>query len=103
MTYFRWFEKHFPDDCGEPHFLFEWCITLFKNGKFKEAEKKTVETFMANAYLLDTFLGNPFHSFDELPDSKWHKEQLTRYSPYSAEQEALKDFAHWLSELVLGM
>jgi hypothetical protein len=100
MTYFRWFQKNFADDCGEPHFLFEWCITLFKNGKFKDAEKKAVETFMSNTYLIDKFLGKPFHAFDELPDSEWQKEQLSRYSPYSAEQEALKDFADWLSQFV---
>ena len=33
MTYFRWFQKNFDDDSGESCFLFEWCITLFKNGK----------------------------------------------------------------------
>jgi hypothetical protein len=102
MTYFRWFQKNFDDDSGEPYFLFEWCITLFKNGKLKEAEKKAVETFMSNTYLIDKFLGKPFHAFDELPDSEWHKEQLTRYSPYSAKQEALKDFAAWLSEFALS-
>jgi hypothetical protein len=100
MTYFRWFQKNFDDDSGEPYFLFEWCITLFKNGKLKEAEKKAVETFMSNTYLIDKFLGKPFHAFDELPDSEWQKEQLTHYSPYSAEQEALKDFAQWLSQFV---
>jgi hypothetical protein len=102
MTYFRWFHKNFEDDCCTPHFLFEWCITLFKNGKLKDAEKKAVETFMSNTYLIDKFLGKPFHAFDNLPDSKWHKEQLTRYAPYSAEQEALKDFADWLSQFVLS-
>ena len=100
MTYFRWFQKNFEDDSGEPHFLFEWCITLFKNGKLKDAEKKAVETFMSNTYLIDKFLGKPLHGFDELPDSEWQKEQLTRYSPYSAEQEALKDFAQWLFQFV---
>jgi hypothetical protein len=99
MTYFRWFHKNFEDDCGAPYFLFEWCITLFKNGKLKDAEKKAVETFMANTYLIDTFLGEPFHAFDNLEYSEWHKEQVMK-SPYSAEQEALKDFADWLSQFV---
>lgn len=102
ITYFRWFQKNFPDDCGEPHFLFEWCITLFKNGKSKEAEKKAVETFMSNTYLIDTFLGKPFHSFDELEHSEWQKNQVTQYFSYSAKQEHLKGFAHWLSEFVLS-
>ena len=101
MTYFRWFQKNFENDSGEPHFLFEWCITLFKNEKFKEAEKKAVETFMANTYLIDKFLGKPFHPFDNLQYSEWHKEQVEKF-PYSVEQEALKDFATWLSQLVVS-
>lgn len=100
IAYFRWFQKNFADDSGEPYFLFEWCITLFKNGKLKDAEKKAVETFMSNTYLIDKFLGKPFHTFDALPNAEWQREQLTCYSPYSAEQEVLKDFALWLSEFV---
>ncbi len=29
LTYTRWFQKNFPDDCGFPDFLFEWTILLF--------------------------------------------------------------------------
>ena len=101
MTYFRWFQKNFEDDCGTPYFLFEWCITLFKNGKFKEAEKKAVETFMSNTYLIDRFFGKPFHALlDKSPCSAWQKEQLIRYAPYSTEQVALKDFTDWLAQFV---
>ncbi len=102
MTYFRWFQKNFPDDIGMPGFLFEWTITLFKNGKYKDAEKKALEAFMANTYLIDKFLGKPFHPFDELQSSAWQKEQVNQYLPYKADQEHLKDFAHWLSELTLS-
>ena len=45
MRYFNWFHKIFDDDAGYPMFLFEWTITLFKNGKRKEAEKMALKTF----------------------------------------------------------
>ena len=82
------------------HIFYLNGVSRFSNRKLKDAEKKAVETFMANTYLIDKFLGKPFHTFDELPDSEWQKDLLTRYSPYSAEQEALKDFAQWLSQFV---
>jgi hypothetical protein len=100
MTYYRWFQKHFSDDSGGPIFLFEWCITLFKNDKLKEAEKKALETFISNTYLIDKFLSKPFHAFDELPNAQWQKEQVNQYLIYSAQQDNLKDFAQWLSEFV---
>ena len=101
MTYYRWFSKNFPDDMGALVFLFEWCMTLFKNAKLKEAEKKALQTFMANTYLIDKFLGNPFHSFDKLQSSEWQKEQVNQYLPYRADQGNLNDFAYWLSQFVL--
>lgn len=101
MTHYRWFSKNFPDDMGALVFLFEWCMTLFKNAKLKEAEKKALQTFMANTYLIDKFLGNSFHSFDELQSSEWQKEQVNQYLPYRADQGNLNDFACWLSQFVL--
>ncbi|MFA5259827.1 MAG: hypothetical protein WC450_01205, partial [Candidatus Omnitrophota bacterium] len=44
LTYCRWFDKNFPDDCGFPDFLFEWTIILFMNGKLKKAETKALKT-----------------------------------------------------------
>jgi hypothetical protein len=99
MTYFRWFEKTFSDDIGAPGFLFEWAIALFKNGKIKDAEKKVIETFMANTYVIDAFLKRPLNRFDDLPESDWHKKQI-QFIPYSADKEPFIDFANWLKVFV---
>ena len=56
---------------------------------------------MANTYLIDKFLDNPFHSFDELQSSEWQKEQVNQYLSYRADQDNLNDFAYWLSQFVL--
>jgi hypothetical protein len=100
MTYYRWFQKNFSDDIGAPMFLFEWCITLFKNGKLLEAENKAIEMFAANTYLIDKFLDRPFHTFDMIDNADWHREQIKSHLPYQKEQDNLKSFAQWLSVFV---
>jgi hypothetical protein len=101
MVYYRWFDKNFSDDSGAPVFLFEWCITLFKNKKLPEATQKAFETFWANTYLLDKFLGNPMHPHDNFNTyAAWHKEKVLTDFGYSAEQVEWTDFSIWLRELV---
>jgi hypothetical protein len=99
MAYFRWFEKNFPDDIGVPGFLFEWTITLFKNGKIKDAENKAIQTFISNTYLIDGFLNRPLHPYDTLQNSAWQK-TIVSHLPYSTVQPNLADFTTWLRTFV---
>jgi hypothetical protein len=100
MRYFLWFDKNFPDDCGYPVFLLEWTITLFKTGKETEAEKKALQTFMANTYLWDKFLGKELLHFDIKESSGWESEKLTENLVYSKDQEEYQDFAQWLDQFM---
>jgi hypothetical protein len=70
LRYLRWFNRTFPDDNGYPIFLFEWTLILFKTGNLKEAEKKAFETFFANNFLFDKFLGKELLCFEIFPQSK---------------------------------
>ena len=98
--YFRWFEKNFPNDVGHPVFLFEWTITLFKIGKIKKAEKKTLETFFSNTYLFDKFLEKEMLHFDKWEGCGWEQEDLTNYFSYTKHQEDIKDFVEWVSDFL---
>ena len=98
LRYFNWFHKNFPDDSGFPIFLFEWIIALFKKKKIKEAEKKAMETFYANTYLIDKFLGNKLIDVIKNESSNWENSSLTEYLEYSKEQEELSDFYDWLKD-----
>jgi len=100
LAYTKWFEKNFPDDMGFPIFLFEWTIILFKNGKIKEAEKKALQTFTSNTYLLDKFLGKDLLALDIEEDSNWDGPELAEHLKYSKSQIELRDFADWLSVFV---
>jgi tetratricopeptide (TPR) repeat protein len=102
LNYFRWFTKAFPDDIGFPFFLFEWTITLFKTGKIKDAEKKALESFIANTYLIDQFLGKELLYFDKWEGSSWEHPDLVKELPYNQKQKDLLDFTEWLNQFVIS-
>jgi hypothetical protein len=100
LKYFKWFDKNFPDDCGYPIFLFEWTITLFKTGNIKAAEKKALQTFISNAYLIDKFLVKEVLYLDKNESSSWELPGMIEKLKYSNTQTELQDFADWLSKFV---
>ncbi len=102
LRYFKWFEKNFPDDTGYPIFLFEWTITLYKNGQFKNAEKKTLETFFSNTYLIDKFLDKEFLYLDIAESSNWELETMIENFKYSKKNTDLQDFAEWIQQFVIS-
>lgn len=102
LTYTKWFNKNFPDDCGFPDFLFEWTIILFKNSKIKEAEKKAFETFCSNTYLFDKFFGRPIMPIDKWEGSNLDAPTFTKYFDYSSAQPELADFSEWLNKYISG-
>jgi hypothetical protein len=99
LVYTRWFAKNFPDDAGFPEFLFEWAIILFKNGKVKDAERKSVEAFFRNTYIFDKFFGRPFQIIDKLENWNIEKPEFIDDLKYSADQPELADFYEFLSSL----
>ncbi|MDH5398197.1 MAG: hypothetical protein OEX02_08630, partial [Cyclobacteriaceae bacterium] len=99
LRYFKWFEKNFPNDVGFPVFLLEWAITLFKTGNITLAEKKVLETFMSNFYLLDKFLEREIIDRGISEQSSWKFSSLADL-PYSKYKQELSDFSVWLEQFV---
>ena len=99
MTYFRWFNKNFPNDCGMPNFLLEWTITLFKYGKLKDAEKKAYKTFFSNIYIFDIFFEREIIKLNVSEFSNLSSIEFANYLSYTCKQENLKDFAEWLQNI----
>lgn len=98
MRYLNWFHKHFNDDAGFPVFLLEWTITLYKNGKLKEAEKMALKTFFSNIYLIDSFLGKTSLNVKISVSSHWRNSDIIDHLPYSHSDIGLRDFAEWLAQ-----
>jgi hypothetical protein len=97
MRYFRWFAKNFDDDSGYPTFLFEWSITLYKNGRLLDAESMVLLTFFSNNYLIDWYLGKEKRASDIKEQSNWQSVDLLKDFPYSHRDPMLSDFSDWLT------
>lgn len=102
MRYFNWFHKNFSDDAGYPIFLFEWTITLFKNGKIKDAEKKALQTFLSNTFLIDKFLEKELLNLNIREHSNWESPSLVENLIYKHSDAELLDFSEWLSQFVIS-
>ncbi len=100
LRYLRWFNRAFPDDIGSPIFLFEWTLILFKTGNLKEAEKKAFDTFFANNYLFDKFLGKELLLIEKRESSKQETAELANYLKYSKIDTEFEDFAEWLENFL---
>jgi hypothetical protein len=99
LIYLRWFQQNFPDDSGFPDLLFEWTFILFKVGKLKDAEHKALQTFCANSYLFDKFMGRPIIPIDKYEGSNLAIPAFADYLTYTHTQPDWLDFAQWLSAL----
>jgi hypothetical protein len=102
MRYFRWFAKNFDDDSGYPTFLFEWSITLYKNGRLSDAESLVLLTFFSNTYLIDWFLGKEKRVSDIKEQSNWQSVDLLEDFPYNHRDPTLSDFSDWLTLFLLS-
>lgn len=100
LTYTRWFARTFPDDIGFPDFLFEWSVLLFKANKIAEAKAKVWQTFCANTYVLDKFVGHPIQPLPKYEWSNLAQVGFTEYFSYSHQQTDLLDFSQWLVEFM---
>jgi hypothetical protein len=96
LRYTRWFAKNFPEDCGDPHFLFEWTIILFQNGRIREAEKKAFQTFCSNTHLFDKFFGKPVQPIVKWEGSNLEGPSYAELLTYTMHQIELPDFTRWL-------
>jgi hypothetical protein len=96
----RWFNRTFSDDIGYPIFLFEWTLILFKTGNLKEAEKKALETFFENNYLLDKFLGKELIIIEKRTSSNWETAELAEILKYSRSDPEFADFGEWLENFM---
>jgi hypothetical protein len=96
LTYTRWFAKAFPDDAGFADFLFEWTLLLFKASKFPEAQHKAWQTFCANTYVLDKFVGRPIESLARYGGSTFAQLGFADSFSYSNQQAELTHFNVWL-------
>jgi len=54
---FAWFDRMFPDDCGEPAHTLCWALALQRTGDLSGAAHKLRQAMLSNLYLLPMLLG----------------------------------------------
>ena len=62
MAHYKWFEKMFSDDSGEPFHRMGWTLTLHRSGFDHGAERMLLIAMLTNLYLFPLL-------FDEKPES----------------------------------
>ena len=68
---FRWFDKEFPDDIGEPGHLLCWSLVLHRTGDQADAARKLRQTMLGNLYVLPHLLGEAIAELDIWHGSNW--------------------------------
>jgi len=82
VAYYKWFERNFADDTGDPLLYVYWSLALYRSGAGERANSKLLETMLQNVYLLPDLVGLPSVAHDV-----WHGSNLempdypTRISP----------------------
>ncbi|MDO1446330.1 tetratricopeptide repeat protein [Rhodocytophaga aerolata] len=99
-TYFRWFEKNFPDDIGYPLFYLAWAVTLFERGKLEEAKIKTIQTNFLNTYLFDVILSNETHPIDKSETIGFESLSYAIEIKQDCDKVVSKDYLNWLAEFI---
>ena len=72
---FRWFEKTFPDDIGEPFQYLCWTLALYRAGDKEAAEDKLIQTMLKNLYLIPHLLGIKQEILDIWHSSNWDEKR----------------------------
>ena len=75
-------------------------MLLFKSGKLDQAKAKIWQTFCANTYVLDKFVGHPIQPMPKYEWSNLAQAGFTAYFTYSHQQPELVDFSQWLEEFM---
>lgn len=65
--YFKWYEKEFEDDSGEPVQKLCWAVTLYRMGKLDQAEYRLADLMLSNLYVIPKILGRDIKKYD-----MWH-------------------------------
>lgn len=73
LAHFKWFEKTFPDDVGEPMQYLCWTLALYRAGDFKAATAKLRQTMLMNLYLIPHLFGENPKRLDIWHGSNWEE------------------------------
>lgn len=80
---FKWYEKMFPDDMGDPFHYLTWALALYRSGDTEGATFRLRQAMLSNLYLIPRLLGEEQEELDI-----WHGTNLAQkgYLDYAARE-----------------
>ena len=81
MAHYKWFEKMFDDDSGEPFHRMGWTLTLQRHGDDPAAERMLLIAMLKNLYLFPQLFGEDLPRIDGWEGSNWENLEYITEAP----------------------
>jgi hypothetical protein len=95
--YIKWYEKHFPNDIGEPFQLLCWALIAHRMGL--KAEKPLARTMLSNIYLLPRLLGQPSSGTGDWHAITFEEPEYLESPPEEVIKAITDEDREWIREL----
>jgi hypothetical protein len=81
MAHYKWFEKMFDDDSGEPFHRMGWALTLHRHGDDPGAERMLLIAMLKNLYLFPILFGEDPVVVEGWQGSNWEELEYITDAP----------------------
>ena len=81
MAHYKWFEKMFSDDSGEPFHRMGWTLALHRNGSGEGAERMLLIAMLKNLYMFPNLFGVDPPTIDGWHGSNWEELEYITDAP----------------------
>lgn len=97
--YFKWYEKEFEDDTGEPVQKLCWAVSLYRMGKIDQAEYRLADLMLSNLYVIPKLLGRDIKKYDIWHFSSDAAIDYFDYFPEDVLETLTKEDKTWIEKL----
>ena len=97
--YFKWYEKEFEDDSGEPVQKLCWAVSLYRMGKIDQAEYRLADLMLSNLYVIPKILGRDIKEYDIWHSSSDEFIDYFDYFPKEVLEALTQEDKNWIEEL----
>jgi len=97
--YFKWYEKEFEDDSGEPVQKLSWAVILHRMGKLDQAEYRLADLMLSNLYVIPKILGRDIKEYDMRHSSSDASIDYFDYFPNEVLEALTNEDKNWIEEL----
>jgi len=81
MAHYKWFEKMFEDDSGEPLHRMGWTLAIHRNGCEYDAERMLLIAMLKNLYLFPILFGEDPETYEVGFGSNWTEIEYITEAP----------------------